>query len=1438
MILFSRHIRFFILITSLLFLVNFSVAASIEILEIKAITDRDGLSQNTVRCILQDKKGFMWLGTINGLNRFNGREFMVMQPETASSLSLPDSRIRNIVEDSHGYIWIRTTSNTMCCYDPRFESFIDYDPANESKNFSNIMQTSNGDVWLWGNRQGCCRVQHSDGSLESWRFDENTLNSSVVLFVFEDSDRRIWIGTDKTVFVFSDETLTSKNVNACFFNVHEIDERLFFVTTDRIIVFDKISQNFLNEVKIDGERLISLNNTVTVDNNIFIATKNKMYAFDTKTNSMTTAEKFFNGKNLWNANFRTDNKGNKWAYNMSGIIWRYHSGKGFEPIRLIPSDILSTIDFERYEIFHDSRNIIWITTYGNGLFAIDQNDGLVYHYTAEQELTSNYLLCVTEDRSGEIWVGTEFTGIDKISLNNYPINIFYPAKKEKRGSRVNAVRLIYEDSDKRYWFGTRNGYLYVCDSLFREIYKHRITDGLPFSIAEDSMRNKLVGTRGKGVLIFPPEGNVAPKSFSLKDHERQSSASNNIFTIIRDSKNRMWVASFGGGLHLAERHGNDLTFRQINMQNEHQDMMRGMIQDSKGMIWVGCNEGVIVFDPDELIKDESKYINFRFDIKDKNLLNNNEVKAVFEDVQGRIWLGTTGGGLNLLVREEPLEKSWFKHYTAQNGLSNEVIQAIISDDSGNIWVSAEGGIISKFDPETERFENFIFSDIHQVALFNELSCLKRKNGELMFGSYNGVYMFDPAKIIFDNYAPPVIMTGLNINGNSVRPGKLGSPLVESISETKSITLKHNQNSFNLEFAMLNFQAPEFNKYIYYLYGYEKDWNPVSRYNAASYRNVPPGTYLFKLKGCNSFGVWSDIETTLQIVILPPWWVSHWAMMLYAIIVFAGIFLVIRLLIKINRLNMAVKVEQQLTEYKLHFFTNISHEFRTPLTIIRGSIEKLADMKDLPKAVGKQINTLAKSSSRLLRLIDQLLEFRRLQNNRMELKLEQTEVVVFFYDIYVLFKEMAEKKHIEFLFESNEKKRNMLLDRGKMDKITYNLLSNAFKNTPHGGIILMKLVFADVDDTFTLKIEDNGSGVPKDKRELLFIRFQQIHYAADGIGVGLHLTSELATVHKGNVTYSDSDLGGACFSVTIPLSDKKYDKEDIIYDSESMNSEIKSSDITSDATAINVQNDIESDKPAANPKNYENYKLIVIEDNDEIREFVRNYLDEHFTVETSNNGKQGLEKTINELPDLIVCDVTLPGIDGFEVTKRLKQNFETSHILVILITAHTSEEDRMKGIQFGADAFIAKPFSMKFLMTLIIKLIEQRERLQQKFTNETGLAKPYINFTERDKIFLEKLHDVIEKNIGNADFSINDFAQTLNMGRTASYKKIKSITGHSPNEYLRVIRMKKALELLVNYNYNVSEVSYKVGINDPFYFSKCFKAQFGKSPTQYIKDLSE
>lgn len=1402
-----------------------------NILDVTTITDRNGLSQNTIRCMMQDSRGFMWLGTINGLNRYNGRDFTVIHPQLEDSSVSTDSRISGIVEDKNGFIWVNTYSNTLFCYDPRLEKMIDYAPMDSEKAYSQVRILSNGDVWLWG-RKGCCRVRYVNGKMEVWKPDNDVLAKKRVWFVFEDSQSKVWIGGEKELFQVIDNSTFSIQKGVSCWSVQETDN-LYFVGENGIMIFDNKKSSFLPVIPVPQMSKISYANSCMLNDGLLMLTTNKnLHIWDTKNNKWLSASSFFKGQDLYRANFIIDNKGHVWVYNKTGILWRHHSDNTFEPLKLMSADVLSLINQERYKIYHDSRNIIWITTFGNGLFAIDENTGKIQHYTVGKELPTNYLLCVMEDESGEIWVGTELGGVAKISLSNYSFDLYYPTPEE-RMERDNTVRLIYEDKAGNYWFGTRDGNLYVCDETLHRLYEHRIDGGLPFTIAEDTLGYKWLGTKGGGMLVFSVKGDRLVEKHMLHDLVRQSSSSNNIFTVLRDSKDRIWAATFGGGLQLAERRQGEVTFRRFTFGNDHLSMMRSMIQDKSGLIWCGTNDGIVVCNPDELIQDESKFIVLHVHSHNEQLAGHDEVKVIYEDSQGRIWMGTTGGGLHLLVRQKNLEQSEFRHFGGDNGLSNETIQAILEDNEGEIWVSTESGI-SRFNLKTERFENFKFSNNHRAVVFNELSCWKKKNGELMFGSYNGVYTFNPSKMKFDTYAPQVLITGLQINGNSVYPGTQDSPLSRSIVDTRRIVLEYGQNSFNLECTMLNYHASELNQYAYYLDGYEKSWNRSSQNNVAAYRNVPSGAYVFKVKGCNSLGVWSEQETELEIVVLPPWWRSGKAILVYIVFGLIIVYLVSRIILKMHRLNTAVAVEKQLTEYKLRFFTNISHEFRTPLTIIKGAIEDMSNRKEVASLAGQQLTLLSKSSNRLMRLIDQLLEFRRLQNDKMELKLERTDIEKFFYDIYLTFNDIAEKKHIEYLFESNVGKRSMLLDRSKMDKIAYNLLSNAFKNTPAGGRILLSLNLLESTDRLLIAVSDNGPGVPADKQKMLFVRFEQIHYTSGGTGIGLHLTSELAKVHKGNVVYENSVWGGACFSVTIPFSDQNYDEADIIDTTISTSNAGQNTELITDSL-LTMEKAAEL-LEASVDKPFKEYKVMVIDDDEDVRGLIKMQLGKYFTVSTAINGAEGLEKLAEEQPDLVICDIMMPEMDGIEFTKRLKSSFDISHIPVILLTAYSSEEHQLKGIQAGADSYITKPFSVRYLLARVVKLIEQREKLQRKFVAEPGVSKPLISTTERDKAFMDKIHLIIEKNMGNTEFKLEAYASSLGVGRTIFFGKMKSLVGYSPNEYVRILRMKKAAELLLTTRQNISEISYQVGINDPFYFSRCFKESFGKSPSQYRKDM--
>ncbi|NDW12985.1 hybrid sensor histidine kinase/response regulator [Bacteroides sp. 214] len=1400
---------------------------AIDGLRFESITNKEGLSHNTVRSIMQDSRGFMWFSTVNGLNRYDGHKFISMHPEFGVA-SLAENNIRQTIEGYNGLIWVQTTSRYFNCYDTKTESFVDYTGRNEARNYRKIHIAANGDTWLWGTEHGACHIRYEEEKGIPTLYDANTIGTNTVSFVIEDTTGETWIGTDKGLLQIANGIPKQSNIGNQLYNYHsaiEVENQLYFFTNDNIVLaFDKKRKVFTATIRLSERKTFNINHTFKLDNErILIAGKQGTLLLDVAANRVSSAKNLFGGEEIENSNINTDNTGNAWVYNRSGNIWRFRKElESFEKYRLIPQSILSLIDMERYDILCDSRGIAWITTFGNGLFTIENNGEVSHFTTGNSGLRTNYLLSVQEDRAGEIWIGTENTGISKISFAQYNNKVFLP-NTQKNGYSDKIIRSIFENPESEcLWIGTKSGDIYVFDKDLKRKFNISLKQGVAYCMTTDGEGNTWIGTKGDGLLVVPKGKKTPQESYNYHFADDNKIGTNNIYTILRDTKGRMWIGTFGGGLFLCELRNGVFNTTSFATVTEKQRQIRCIIQDSSGLIWVGGENGIITFEPEKLLANDREFKHYHFDRDNPHSLSNNIVKAIHEDARRNIWVGTSGGGLNLVTKEASTGEFSFIHYTSEEGLMSNMIQAILEDQNENIWLSTENGI-SKFNPADVLFENYNFLDSWESDLFCESAAYKRKNGELLFGSFNGMYILDPASFDTKTLVLPVTITELSINGAPVSPNTPDSPLNESITKTQSIRLRHGQNSFSLEFSSLNYQSSHSNRYTYILENYDKSWNPATQYNIATYKNIPAGKYLFKVKNVNNVHAWDNMETLLEIIVVPPFWKSWQALLLYIVVFLVAAFFIGRLLLKMNKLHNDVAVEKQFTEFRLRFFTNISHEFRTPLTIIRGSIESMSNYKPLPAPLKKHILTLEKSSSKLMRLIDQLLEFRKMQNDQMDLRVEQTEVVGFVKGIYEMFTETAERNRIEFTFASNEESRVVLLDKGKIEKVVFNLLSNAFKYTPEEGKIALNMAFEETNPYFTLTVSDSGIGIPPEKRELLFVRFKQINYSTAGMGIGLHLAAELTHIHKGDITYSDSEWGGACFIVSLPATGEEYDAADIV-------TNVKVAEERKIVINLDEHDTVEEVNEEKKEPSTKKYKILLIEDDEEIRIFLEDHLKDFFTIVTAVNGLKGWETAIEEQPSLIVCDVMMPEMDGFEATRKLKADFQTSHIPIILLTAHSSIEHQVEGINAGADAYIIKPFSTEYLISRIIKLIEQREKLQYKFAHEPGIIQTTICTTDKDSEFIAQINEVIEQHIDNAEFSIDDFAHAVNMGRTIFYKKIKGITNYSPNEYMRIIRLKKAADMLRTTDLTISEIAYKVGFNDPAYFSKCFKEQFGSKPT--------
>lgn len=686
---------------------------------------------------------------------------------------------------------------------------------------------------------------------------------------------------------------------------------------------------------------------------------------------------------------------------------------------------------------------------------------------------------------------------------------------------------------------------------------------------------------------------------------------------------------------------------------------------------------------------------------------------------------------------------------------------------------------------------------------NSAVCLD--DGRVLLGGNYGLTIINPSRISHVKGQTSVVFT--------------------SHPYSDEMTLSYEERSPKINFSTLDYSDVNNVKYTYWLEGYDSSWSVPSPTPWVNYQNLPFGSYRLHVKASYSDGIWGK-ESVLDISVEPPFYLSVWAWVFYALFLTVVIVMVVKSIREKNILKGKIKFEQEFTRYKLVFFTNIAHEFRTPLTLIQGSLEKekrIMKTNHWQLELEKTVRTMDKSVQRMLRLIDQLLEFRKMQAGKLKLSLQETDVVMFVQGICKMFDDAAESKQIDFKFESQLPAYLMYLDQQKMDKVVFNLLSNAFKYTPAKGTISVSLSFTDV---LTIRVADTGVGIPHEKRAQLFSRFMQSSYTGESFGIGLHLTHELVRTHHGEITYQENEGGGSVFVVTIPLQKDCYEASDFLV----KNSPILKADLTKERDG---QEEKTTDAvPSAPSAPLNRRTILLIEDDNDVREFLLSELESCFDLKVASDGKAGIAMAKELDVDLIVSDVMMPGMNGFELTKRLKNSFETSHIPIILLTALSTDENVLEGTESGADAYITKPFSPQLLMARILQLLNQREILRQKFGKVPQEIRSAMLRNEQDSLFVKRLDSIVYSRLGEQDLSVDKVAGLLHLGRTIFYKKVRGTTGYTPNEYIRVIRLRKAAELLKEGEKNVSEVAYAVGFDNPYYFSKCFKEQFGMPPSQY------
>ena len=1075
-----------------------------------------------------------------------------------------------------------------------------------------------------------------------------------------------------------------------------------------------------------------------------------------------------------NGRVLTDNKGGKWIYNNTGIL-RKVVGDSLITLRLLPNET-NYIDYERFNIVEDNHGLVWISTYGKGLFVFNHDLNQGQHFVAnekgESPIASNYLLCITADRRDGVWVSAEYGGVSHLQVMDKGVVRIFPNGRENL-DLSNVVRMVKKQRDGSVMVGTRDGCLYHYSADMAQMLVKSHFDSNIYSVVEMPQGRMWIGTRGKGIYGIPGLDFKNKKVFCLKP----------------DDRGRMWIGTFGEGLSVAIPRGEGYEVRTFFADSVGLNEVRCLAIDRKGMLWGGTSGGLFCVDPTRFAADGKGLRVYK---------RGSEIHDMLVDRQGRLWLTVLGEGLVCM------QDGNFRILDASQGLINNMVQSVVETEDGNLWVSTQQGV-SCWKAKDNSFDNYLFSRVMMGNVYNENSAVCLDDGRVLLGGNYGLTIINPSRISHVKGQTSVVFT--------------------SHPYSDEMTLSYEERSPKINFSTLDYSDVNNVKYTYWLEGYDSSWSVPSPTPWVNYQNLPFGSYRLHVKASYSDGIWGK-ESVLDISVEPPFYLSVWAWVFYALFLTVVIVMVVKSIREKNILKGKIKFEQEFTRYKLVFFTNIAHEFRTPLTLIQGSLEKekrIMKTNHWQLELEKTVRTMDKSVQRMLRLIDQLLEFRKMQAGKLKLSLQETDVVMFVQGICKMFDDAAESKQIDFKFESQLPAYLMYLDQQKMDKVVFNLLSNAFKYTPAKGTISVSLSFTDV---LTIRVADTGVGIPQEKRAQLFSRFMQSSYTGESFGIGLHLTHELVRTHHGEITYQENEGGGSVFVVTIPLQKDCYEASDFLV----KNSPILKADLTKERDG---QEEKTTDAvPSAPSAPLNRRTILLIEDDNDVREFLLSELESCFDLKVASDGKAGIAMAKELDVDLIVSDVMMPGMNGFELTKRLKNSFETSHIPIILLTALSTDENVLEGTESGADAYITKPFSPQLLMARILQLLNQREILRQKFGKVPQEIRSAMLRNEQDSLFVKRLDSIVYSRLGEQDLSADKVAGLLHLGRTIFYKKVRGTTGYTPNEYIRVIRLRKAAELLKEGEKNVSEVAYAVGFDNPYYFSKCFKEQFGMPPSQY------